>query len=65
MLPVYNDEDIISEIIEHILSQGIELVIFDDGSTDKTFEICKKFLDSGVKEAISISPDFLGFWKNS
>jgi len=24
MLPVFNDEDIISEVIEHLISQGID-----------------------------------------
>lgn len=48
MLLVYNDEDIIEEVIEHILHQQIELVVLDNGSTDKTYEICKKFLNKGI-----------------
>ncbi len=48
MLPVFNDEDIIQEVIEHLLSQGINLVVLDNGSTDKTYEICKKFVGKGV-----------------
>jgi len=50
MLPVYNDEDVIQEVLEHLISQGLELVVLDNGSTDKTFEICKKFLNHGVLE---------------
>jgi len=48
MLLVHNDEDIISEVIENFLSQGLELVVLDNGSTDKTFQICEKFLGKGV-----------------
>src|SRR3990172_11103376 len=48
MLPSFNDEDIIQEVIEHLLSQGINLVVLDNGSTDKTYEICKKFVGKGV-----------------
>ena len=48
MLRTFNDEDIIQEVIEHYLSQDLELVILDNGSTDKTFDICEKFLNKGV-----------------
>jgi len=48
MLGVLNDEDIIREVIEHLIAQGLELVVLDNGSTDKTFEICKEYLDKGI-----------------
>jgi len=48
MLPVFNDEDIIHEVLEHLISQEIQIVILDNGSTDKTYEICKPFLGKGV-----------------
>ena len=43
---MFNEEDIIEEMIKHHLSQGIELVVLDTGSTDSTYEICKKFSDN-------------------
>ena len=43
MLAVFNNEDFIEEVIEHCLSQGLELVILDDGSTDGTDKIVKDF----------------------
>ena len=43
MLSVYNDGNIINEVIEHLLSQNLELVVLDNGSTDGSFEICRKF----------------------
>jgi len=50
MMTVYNDEDFISEVLENAISQGIELVLLDDGSTDNTYEICSKFLGKGILE---------------
>jgi len=41
ILTVYNDEKYVEEIIEYYISQGIDLVVLDDGSTDRTFEICE------------------------
>jgi len=55
MIPVYNDEDIISEVIQYLLSQGLELVVLDNGSTDNTFEICKKFVDKGILKLVQFN----------
>lgn len=53
-LPVYNGEKYLGEAIESILNQtlrNIELLIIDDGSTDKTLEIIQRYakLDSRIK----------------
>ena len=48
MLPVHNGQDVVEEVIEHLVSQEIELVVLDNGSTDNTFQICKKFADDGL-----------------
>ena len=45
MLAVYNDEEYVEEIIEYYISQGINLVVLDNGSTDKTFEKCENFFN--------------------
>ena len=52
MIHVYNEVDIIKEVIEDLISQGIELVVLDNGSTDGTYEICKKFVDHGILKLI-------------
>src|SRR5574341_1935425 len=53
IIPVYNGEKYIEDAIRSVLTQtfsDLELIIVDDGSTDKTGEICKGFLsDSRVK----------------
>lgn len=54
IIPAYNAADYISECIESIISQktnSIEVIIINDGSTDDTEYICKKYenIDSRVK----------------
>ncbi len=53
-LPVYNEEKFLQKKIESVLNQTLqnfELIISDNASTDKTKEICQKFLknDSRIK----------------
>ena len=48
VIAIYNTEDYLSDAIESILNQTfgfdkIQLILIDDGSTDKSGEICKKF----------------------
>jgi len=52
IVPTYNRADLISETIESILNQtykNFELIIVDDGSTDNTEEVIRKFKDSRIK----------------
>lgn len=49
VVPVYNIENYIEECIESIITQtyqNFELILIDDGSTDKSGEICNKYLMS-------------------
>lgn len=46
IVPVYNVEKYIDRCIESIVNQtyrDIELILVDDGSTDSSQEICKKW----------------------
>ena len=47
MVPVYNEADIIKELLTHLINQGIDPVVLDSGSTDGTYEICQRFLEKG------------------
>ncbi|KAA3620441.1 MAG: glycosyltransferase [Calditrichaeota bacterium] len=52
ILPVYNAENTISSAINSILNQSFsdfELIVIDDGSTDRTQEIISSFSDERVK----------------
>lgn len=51
IMPVYNCEKYVSEAIESILGQtftDFEFIIIDDGSTDRSFEIIKKYGDNRI-----------------
>ena len=51
IMPAYNVEKYIGEAIQSVLNQtykNFELIIFDDGSTDKTWEIIQSFNDSRI-----------------
>lgn len=48
LIPVFNAEAYIQECLESILNQSynnIEVIIVNDGSTDKSYEIIQKFMD--------------------
>lgn len=52
LLPVYNDENYITEAISSVLCNSykdFELVIINDGSSDKTLEKIHEFNDSRIK----------------
>lgn len=52
IVPMYNAEKYLSLCISSILAQtftDFELILIDDCSTDKTFEIAKSFSDSRIK----------------
>lgn len=69
IVPVYNVEDVLERCIDSILSQkyaDFELILIDDGSTDKSGEICDRYgredarvevyhiANSGVSEARNV-----------
>jgi glycosyltransferase involved in cell wall biosynthesis len=52
ILPVFNQEHNILFVIESIIKQvdaNMEILIFDDNSSDATLRVIKDFLDDGVK----------------
>jgi glycosyltransferase involved in cell wall biosynthesis len=52
IMPVYNVQDYVAEAIESVLAQGFsdfELIIVDDGGTDRSMEICAQFSDPRIR----------------
>jgi len=55
-MPAYNSELYIAEAIQSILNQtyqNIELIIFDDGSSDKTRQVIQGFIDPRIIKVLS------------
>ncbi|MCT7967819.1 glycosyltransferase family 2 protein [Laspinema sp. D1] len=48
LLTVRNEERYLGRCLEHLYSQGIEICLIDNGSTDKTLDIAQSFLGRGV-----------------
>ena len=49
IIPVYNREEYIEECLNSVLSQSyenFEIIIIDDGSDDRSFEICERFAEN-------------------
>ena len=62
IIPVYNAENYLDECIESVLNQtysNIEIILIDDGSNDKSWEICNEFLLKD-KRVVVIHQDNLG-----
>lgn len=52
IIPLYNVQEYVGECIESILKQSyehFEVVVMDDGSTDNSAEICKKYVDRDMR----------------
>ena len=52
VLPVFNAEDTLAAAIRSIIRQsysGWELIIIDDGSTDRSLDIARRFVDSRIR----------------
>ena len=58
IIPTYNSEKYIKKCLKSVLAQtytNFELIVVDDGSTDKTFQICNKFAEADSRlKCISI-----------
>jgi len=64
-IPVYNRQDLISDAIESILCQAsddVELIIVDNNSTDKTYDVARKYASDNIKVYQNTSN--VGFTKN-
>ncbi len=52
IIPVYNYDRYLGEAIESVLGQThphLEVIVVDDGSTDRSSEVAKSFADRGVR----------------
>ena len=60
IMPVYNVERYVARAIESVLNQSfesIELLCVDDGSTDRSGEICDKFAERDIRVEVFHTPN--------
>src|SRR3954462_7808456 len=48
LLSAFNEADVIAEVIEHLITQRVDVYVIDDGSTDDTAAIAERYLGRGV-----------------
>ena len=53
-ISVYNESDIIKEIILEVRTQNVPLAVVDNGSTDGSYDILKTYLGPGIVELARI-----------
>ena len=66
IINVYNGEKYIKKCLDSVINQtykNLEILIINDGSTDKTLEICKKYKDERIK-IITTENQGLSFSRN-
>lgn len=56
LLSAFNEQDIIGPVVGHLIAQGVDVYLIDDGSTDDTVAEASRFLDSGLIGVESRSP---------
>lgn len=44
----YNEIDVLEENLRFYIDQGFETIVVDNGSTDGSYELCKKYLGKGI-----------------
>lgn len=67
IIPTYNREQFIIEALQSVLNQSyerLEVIIVDDGSTDKTVEIIKKMSDPRIKILVNEKNEGACFSRN-
>lgn len=47
-MSLYNEEDVIEEVIKKLIANGVDIFILDNGCTDETINIAGKYLGKGV-----------------
>src|SRR5256885_2800317 len=50
LLAAYNEQDVISSVIRHLVDNGVDVYLIDNRSTDDTVSESKKWLGNGLLE---------------
>jgi SAM-dependent methyltransferase len=53
----FNEVDILPEVVQHLVRQGVEVHLFDNWSTDGTWEVAEQLQREGLLKALSRYPE--------
>lgn len=56
IIAAYNEADVIDQVIRHLVESGVEVYLIDNGSTDGTMELARRWLGRGVVEVADLPP---------
>jgi 2-polyprenyl-3-methyl-5-hydroxy-6-metoxy-1,4-benzoquinol methylase len=48
VIHVFNEQDILTEVVQHLKTNGVDVHIFDNWSTDGSYELAKSLRDQGL-----------------
>lgn len=57
LMCVYNEEDILEQTLKYHIEEGIEFIVLDNGSSDRSLQIAQSFLNKGVLSVRSKSTE--------
>jgi len=63
IISVYNSPYTLHAVLEHFYRNQIDVIIIDDGSTDKTPEVIRKFMDAPIKEVHKLQRKSVYEWE--
>jgi glycosyltransferase involved in cell wall biosynthesis len=57
LMAVHNESDMLAETLSHTISQGLDVIVLDNGSTDDSADIARSYLDRGVLTVRTVITD--------
>jgi glycosyltransferase involved in cell wall biosynthesis len=54
LIPAFNEEETIEEVISRLKKIGLKSIVIDDGSSDKTYELAKKSGSIVIRHTVNI-----------
>jgi glycosyltransferase involved in cell wall biosynthesis len=64
LLATYNEERFIEGCLEHLVTQGVEVYVLDNESTDQTLALARRFLGQGIVGIETIPRRGMYRWKS-
>jgi glycosyltransferase involved in cell wall biosynthesis len=57
IMHAYNEEDVVASVAQHLKTEGVQLHLIDNWSTDRTYEIAQALVNDGLCERVTRFPE--------